>query len=315
MTDFTNPIPTVGNPFDLSDEDAYRRWRDWKLRHCPEHIEDIAVEVRDLANPGAAERAAIVDACRRANMAVYSSRPQPERTLKPALLDFARQFGLNRIDANPYAEEDGLTALRVAVAGPRQGYVPYTSRAINWHTDGYYNRTDEQVRGLVLHCATPAAEGGESALLDHEMVYLRLRDENPAYISALMDTNAMTVPANVVDGAEVRPARSGPVFSVDRRSRTLHMRYTARARNIVWRDDALTRAAVGFLTHLLAGGERHILRHRLAPGQGLICNNVLHNRSHFTDDPECQDGRLLYRARYLDRVAGTAPPPSTLNER
>jgi len=34
---------------------------------------------------------------------------------------------------------------------------------------------------------------------------------------------------------------------------------------------------------------------------GLLCNNVLHDRTAFTDDPD--KPRLLYRARYLDRLA------------
>ena len=42
---------------------------------------------------------------------------------------------------------------------------------------------------------------------------------------------------------------------------------------------------------------------RVAGGQGLVCNNVLHNRSAFTDDPAPGLGRLVYRARYSDRVA------------
>jgi hypothetical protein len=33
---------------------------------------------------------------------------------------------------------------------------------------------------------------------------------------------------------------------------------------------------------------------------GLLCNNVLHDRSAFSDDPSRP--RLLYRARYLDRI-------------
>lgn len=33
---------------------------------------------------------------------------------------------------------------------------------------------------------------------------------------------------------------------------------------------------------------------------GIVANNVPHERSAFTDDP--QHPRLLYRARYLDRV-------------
>ncbi len=40
----------------------------------------------------------------------------------------------------------------------------------------------------------------------------------------------------------------------------------------------------------------------LEPGMGLLCNNVLHDRAAFTDDPT-HPPRLLYRARYLDRIA------------
>jgi hypothetical protein len=39
----------------------------------------------------------------------------------------------------------------------------------------------------------------------------------------------------------------------------------------------------------------------MQPGMGLLCNNVLHDRSAFTDD--ALNPRLLYRARYLDRIA------------
>jgi hypothetical protein len=36
---------------------------------------------------------------------------------------------------------------------------------------------------------------------------------------------------------------------------------------------------------------------------GLVCNNVLHERSAFEDAPGRP--RLLYRARYVERIAGT----------
>jgi hypothetical protein len=37
---------------------------------------------------------------------------------------------------------------------------------------------------------------------------------------------------------------------------------------------------------------------------GLLCNNVLHTRDGFSDRPDAPQ-RLLYRARYFDRIAGT----------
>ena len=47
----------------------------------------------------------------------------------------------------------------------------------------------------------------------------------------------------------------------------------------------------------------HIHRLTLAPGMGILCNNVLHDRTGFVDDPARP--RLLYRARYHERIAGT----------
>ncbi len=67
-------------------------------------------------------------------------------------------------------------------------------------------------------------------------------------------------------------------------------------------DDPMTREAVEALKALLKNESPYHFEGKLAPGQGLICNNVLHTRSGFEDAGE---GRLLYRARYYDRIAGT----------
>ncbi|MCK5620835.1 MAG: taurine catabolism dioxygenase TauD, partial [Alphaproteobacteria bacterium] len=142
------------------------------------------------------------------------------------------------------------------------------------------------------------------ALMDPEIAYIRLRDENPEYIVALMHPQAMTIPPNTTGGKEIRPARTGPVFSVDPASGALHMRYSARKVNVIWRDDSATKSAVDFLTGLLAADGPDTLHWRLGAGQGYIGNNVLHNRSAFEDGEE---GRLLYRARYFDRMEGTGP--------
>jgi hypothetical protein len=111
----------------------------------------------------------------------------------------------------------------------------------------------------------------------------------------------MTIPAVHVDGARVRPDRTGPVFSV-REDGRLHMRYTNRGRNIHWRDDPLTAEAVAYLKDVLHQQTPWHLSGRLESGWGLISNNVLHTRTGF------EDGgipRLLYRARYYDRIEGT----------
>jgi alpha-ketoglutarate-dependent taurine dioxygenase len=96
-----------------------------------------------------------------------------------------------------------------------------------------------------------------------------------------------------------RAEQSGPVFAVDAAEGFLTMRYTARTRSIVWQADALTQAAVKTLADILASSE-YRLTARLRPGMGLICNNVLHTRSGFSDSPAHR--RLLYRGRYYDRL-------------
>ena len=73
--------------------------------------------------------------------------------------------------------------------------------------------------------------------------------------------------------------------------------------------DAKTRAAVALLGELLAATEGPVIRCRLAPGQGIISNNVLHNRSAFQDDS--MERRLVYRMRFLDRIVATEAQAAT----
>jgi len=89
------------------------------------------------------------------------------------------------------------------------------------------------------------------------------------------------------------------VFSVD--AGRLHLRYTARTRSIEWHADPLVQQAAARLAALLDGGLPGLLQVQLQPGMGVVGHNVLHDRSAFDDDPA--QPRLLYRARYLDRVA------------
>jgi len=285
------------SPFDLNNADGYQRWREQKLSTAPTAVDQLIVEVRDPRALTASEHSALADRIRRCNMAIYAGKMFDEDTDLLRLL--GRQFGLERLDANWLAGEDGISSIRVVDDGTRKLYIPYTDRPIKWHTDGYYNPPERQIRAMVLHCVRPAASGGENQLMDHEMAYLLLRDENPDFIRALSTPDAMTIPLREDETDGVREAQSGPVFSTDAGG-ALHMRYTARTRSIEWKQDDATRAAVAALERLLASATPHIVHGRLEPGMGLLCNNVLHDRSAFSDDPG--KPRLLYRARYLDRV-------------
>lgn len=299
----SSPRAGSASPFDLNDEAAYRRWSAVKLERYPQRLEELIVEIRDPRALTPGERAALRNCCRRANMAIYACR-RPSSIDKDAVRALGAQLGLRHLDRNLRADDDGVSAVRVGPVRRDREYIPYTNQGLRWHTDGYYNAPAQTIRAFVMHCVQDAARGGENALLDPEIVYLVLRNENPAYIRALMQPDAMTIPANTEREVEIRQARTGPVFSVDPQSGALHMRYTARTRSVVWKADRSTQAAVHCLAELL-GNCRYIFRHRLQAGQGLICNNVLHNRSAFEDDPSRSGARLLYRARYYDRIERT----------
>lgn len=289
------------SPFLIENESSYQIWREQKLQDYPQTATDLLVEIEDATSLTQDEYQALLDRCRKTNMAVYRIT-RGDFEAKQTVRILGRRFGLENLDNNLCADEDAITSLQVMLAGRHTGYIPYTNRPISWHSDGYYNKPDEQIRGMVLHCVRNAAKGGENLLLDHEIAYLHLRDCNPDYITALMHPQAMTIPPNVEGGEEIRAERTGPVFSIDPHG-NLHMRYTARTRSIAWREDGLTREAVACLSEFLASDSPYIFRHALQPGEGYLGNNVLHNRMAFEDDGE--QHRLLYRARYFDRIANT----------
>jgi alpha-ketoglutarate-dependent taurine dioxygenase len=280
-----------------ADKVSYQDWRSVRLQSYPTRVQDITVGIGSLTNLGKREIDAINSACKRCNMAIY--RCHDSFADRSAVKAFAANFGLNRLDHHLCANADGVSELSVAHAGEKTIYVPYSNRSLSWHTDGYYNDKSRQVNAVVLHCVNSAASGGENALLDPEMVYICLRDADPLFIKALEHPECMTIPANRTAEGEIRSAVQGPVFSYDIDG-CIHMRYSARKKNIQWRDDDITRDALCLLSEILNDENGPVFRYRLQAGEGLISNNVLHNRTAFGDQPS--HTRLLYRARYFDRI-------------
>jgi len=300
----------MGSPFDLADAAAYAEWRQRKLDTAPRRIEDILVELGDPRQLTFAERDRLLALNASASMAVYVGQTGRDSDKEiPRLLGM--QLGLKTLDSHWLTDNDAISPISVRgaeVRGERREFIPYTDKPIRWHTDGYYNLPERTVRGLILHCVESAASGGENQLLDHEIAYLLLRDvpppridENPDFIRALSAPDAMTIPARTDDSGVARAEQPGPVFSVDAGG-NLHMRYTARTVSIAWKDDAATKAAKAALERILATPTPWTLHGRLEPGMGLVCNNVLHDRAGFTEAPDKR--RLLYRARYYERVGG-----------
>ncbi len=295
----------MSGPFDLDDSHAYAAWRQWKLSHVPADAEALRVDIACSRSPTGVELQAVERRLRHSNMAIYRFLDDDGRD-RERLRQLAARFGLNRLDHHLCSDPSGITALRCDPTGKRERYIPYTDQPINWHTDGYYNHPEEWIRGMVLHCVRPAAEGGENFFMDPELLYIRLRDENPAWIRALMDDDMLCIPPNREEGGE--QPRCGPVFSVDRNG-CLHMRFTIRKRNVIWKDEPLHRQAREALMEQLQLKEIPVYHYRLNAGEGLICNNVLHGRTGFRDDAKA--GRLMYRARYFDRHLPCGPGTGT----
>ncbi|MEZ5715979.1 MAG: TauD/TfdA family dioxygenase [Paracoccaceae bacterium] len=268
--------------------------------------EQAPVVLSDLANPTESERAEIVERCRTSNFAHYSSPPaQDDSTTRAQLRSFADAFGLRIAEAHRSGGDQGIVALRVSDAPSQKGYIPYSTKGMNWHTDGYYNAPDNLISAFVLHCFAQAAEGGTNDILDPEILYIRLRDDHPAFLHALMHPQAMTIPENVEPDGSVRPASVGPVFYADAATGRMQMRYTARTRSIEWRDDPATREAEAWLREYLPAGDPLMVRLRLEPGQGILNNNVLHNRTAFANGADSDHTRVIFRVRFHNRIGDT----------
>ncbi len=306
----------MDSPFHPDNEAGYQAWRRAKLAGYPERGEDLIVTVADPHALTDSEYQAIWNLIAKTNMAIYATH-LGETEDKPAVRAISRQFGLEHLDANWLSDEDGISSLTPrdedtsdpatrspgTDPGKRGDYIPYTHHRIRWHTDGYYNPPDRRIWAMTLHCVRQADQGGENDLYDHEMAYMALRDLGVDHIRALMAEDAMTIPARVDESGTARSDETGPALMVE--DGRLHLRYTARTKSIAWKQDGPTQAALEALEGLLANQPFGAFTLRLQPGMGLICNNVLHTRSGFTDTPEHR--RLLYRARYHDHLRNLRP--------
>ena len=282
----------------------YLKWREQKLASANRSAQSRLIQVKNAVSLRDSERNSLITECLDHNFALYQF-DDPSQNEKSAVHDFAKQLGLHSLDGNICADQDQLTSITVTKHKGQHDYIPYTPKKLSWHTDGYYNTKERQINGMLLHCANPASQGGESWFMDHELVYLLLRDENPEYVNALFAEDALTIPANIIGGEVIRAAQTGPVFSVNGTGQ-LHMRYSARLRNIEWKNDALIAEATAFLQQLWKNGSSLIVKHTLQENQGVICNNILHSRTAFENSGAVS--RLLFRGRYYERLTAQSGP-------
>lgn len=282
--------------FNLDDSKAYQCWRQEKLLNYPENATENLVHITNPDNLSKTELQTIKQKLANANWVIYDL---PEQVLDKSMLQhFGQQFSLQQFDNHTYAI-DGIS--EISTASPdktKAGFIPYTSRRLKWHTDGYYRPDSRWVSSIILHCNQPAKAGGLNQIVDPEMLYIFLRDNEPRYIEALMRADCFEIPAFEQAGSARREVSQGPVFWFNADGQ-LQMRYTQRTKNIQWSDIEILRESMSVIAEWLeTAGCIHEIQ--LKAGQGILSRNVLHNRTAFEDDPE--QPRCLLRARYLDTI-------------
>jgi alpha-ketoglutarate-dependent taurine dioxygenase len=286
------------SPFLLENEGAYQAWRARKLRYREELTATTVYSLNPESGLPDSMRDQIEKQVVAFNFVVFESTDQLG---KSEFLALNRQFGLQDLDVNLGADEDKVTSLQVvSESDERSQYIPYTSRGMNWHTDGYYNPDGRRINAFALYCVHQSERGGGNFLFDHEMMYLLIRDEAPNLLEALMCDDLMCIPANVQGNRVIRAEETGPVFSLQPETCALNMRYTSRPHNIVWKSDRLSAAALNRVREILMDGKT-MVEIKLRERQGIVCNNILHGRQAFQNGADMPP-RLVYRARYYDAI-------------
>ena len=278
---------------------AYHKWRTDRQQLA----EQQSVNAQQLIGipsrvDGNTERTALIDLCERVQhhgFAVYEWQDQPVE-IASQVRQLHLYLQLTHHDDGVVNDQEHLALLQDASGTPRGRFIPYTSRAMGWHTDGYYNDQTQTLRCFTLHCIQQAASGGCLTLMDYELLYIALIDEDPELISLLCHPEAMTLPANKDDIGHDRPDRHASVFYWHGDG-SLGARFTTRTKNIQWRTEETRQAAerAAAVLNELSHWQQTV---RLQSGQGVITRNILHRREAFTDDTNCEPRQML-RGRYL----------------
>jgi len=278
----------------LNNPDDYNYWRDEKLANALTKLDNCIVEIRNPLALTTAEKNQIQRLCQHNNFALIQTQPQADYS--HSIVQLNQQLGLIAPDNHLFVSNDTLAHITPTSDKQQGEFIPYTTKPIGWHTDGYYNPLEQRIRSFSLFCVNPASSGGENSWLDNDMLYILLRQQNPEAADLLTRTDAMTIPAHSENGKILRPKSVGAIFMPDHNQ--LYLRYTQRKKYVQFTDEVV--AAVALLDDILAKGSAYHFQHLMAKNQGIICNNVIHRRSGFVDDKS--NPRLLLRGRYFVRV-------------
>ena len=275
-----------------NNKEDYKRWKDKKLESFTSNFDHLTVHISNPNSVSKPEKNKVFSLLDSNNMAFFNIDNINYRN-KLSIKKFASQIGLGDYELDSQSDDDGLTEITEHEHNHKiSEYIPYTTKELNWHTDGYYNTRDNSILSWLLFCNTPSKKGGVNTYLDHEISYI-LFNESSGKIKDLMLETACCIPENLLTK---RKEVHNPVYLFD--NDKLHMKFSMRKKNIIWNDVSLE--AINILKSIINDSSEYHVTKKFSEGEGVITNNVIHKRTAFTNSEN--KNRLLYRLRSKRRV-------------
>ena len=276
----------------LNTKEDYKRWKDKKLESFTRNVDHLTVNISNPNSVSKPEKNKVISLLRSNNLAFFNIDNISYKD-KSSIKRFAFQIGLGDYEFDSRSDDDGLTEIKEHKHNDKiSEYIPYTTKELNWHTDGYYNTKDNSILSWLLFCNTQSEKGGVNKYLDHEISYILFNDVSNK-IKDLMLENTCCIPENLMTG---RKDVLNPVYMFD--DEKLHMKFSMRKKNIIWNDASLK--AINILKSIIEDSSEYHITKKFTEGEGVITNNVIHKRTAFTNSEN--KNRLLYRLRSKRRV-------------
>ena len=270
----------------------YNQWCNSKIMNFTDNLNDLFVEIADPTRLSKAERERIISIISQNNLCFFELQ-KPAYVEKNHIRLLADSVGMYNYESCNTSDDSYISEISNDTKHDVVGeYIPYTNKALNWHTDGYYNSIRTPILSWMLYCMNPAEEGGINKFLDHELLYIYFNKES-GRIKELMDKSAYYIPKNEAIG---RADEHGYIFNFI--NDKLHMRFTMRTKNIIWKDEI--KDLVEILKNTIEKLRKYQIECKLQKGQGVFTNNVLHMRTSFHETDKQK--RLLLRMRAGHRI-------------
>jgi alpha-ketoglutarate-dependent taurine dioxygenase len=264
-------------------------------------LPDGPVHLCDVFAPARHELHAILDRFARHGFAVVQLDPGPGDP--EDMIALANALDLGAPFTPPLYKQGGgpgQAIARLSLQPSRTAAVhPSFDRAVGleMHCDGTLQDIGV-VKTVVLLCRSPAAEGGDTTLLNAAVAYRELITVDPAAALALARPGVLVRQANINGCTD---SHSGPAFAVQ--DNRLICGYSV-AETDRWDvpdgvEEADLRRGVDFLRRASQPGSPYFAQLRLGRGQAIMFDNtrVSHGRTPYRDDES--HTRCMFRGLFL----------------